>query len=354
MRRPALAALALLALLLAACGAPSYYLLPPPAAVGPRRPPRSAPSSSPTSAVPTYVDALEIASLTGPETVDLSKRSLWADSPRRALTRHLAAALDARLAARVGTEPWPAFDAPGLRIEVIVDRMIGAPGGTLDFTGQYAIVSPTSGTLRALDRFAIAVPVADGGYPALWPPTPAPWTSSPTGSPPASPAAPWRAERAASTRPRQRPPPGGLGHGSSPPARLPPLPAGRPPSERRIHRPALVPKTWFTCRKPPAQARAGQKKGETRWKGCSRSLVCAAAGVSPPVAVGHTAARGGDAPIAHGAGSRGALGGIRAPARAPSERSASSPAEAATRARKIAKVPWPIKRPSTGASPASS
>ena len=44
-----------------------------------------------------------------------------------------------RLAARVTTEPWPAFDAPGLRVEVIVDRMIGAPGGTLDFTGQYAL-----------------------------------------------------------------------------------------------------------------------------------------------------------------------------------------------------------------------
>ncbi len=44
--------------------------------------------------------------------------------------------------------------------------MIGAPGGTLDFTGQYAIVTP-NGSLRAFDRFALAVPVADGGYPAL-------------------------------------------------------------------------------------------------------------------------------------------------------------------------------------------
>lgn len=163
---PVPAHLLALALLLAACGAPAYYLLPPPAPV--------ARTASPVGtivvadiSVPTYVEALEIASLTGPETLDLSKRSLWADTPRRALTRHLAAALDARLAARVGTEPWPAFDAPALRVEVIVDRMIGAPGGTLDFTGQYAIVSPASGAMRAFDRFAITVPVADGGYPAL-------------------------------------------------------------------------------------------------------------------------------------------------------------------------------------------
>ena len=157
--------LALLALLLAACGAPAYYLLPPPAAAARHASPVGTIVVADIS-VPTYVEALEIASLAGPETIDLAKRSLWADSPRRALTRHLAAALDTRLAARVGTEPWPAFDAPGLRIEVTVDRMIGAPGGTLDFTGQYAIVTP-NGSLRAFDRFALVVPVADGGYPAL-------------------------------------------------------------------------------------------------------------------------------------------------------------------------------------------
>ena len=169
MRRltPPAAAIALLALLLAACGSPSYYLLPPPAAPLARAASPSATVVVADISLPTYVDALEIASLTGPQTVDLTKDALWADSPRRALTRHLAAALDTRLGARVGTEPWPAFDAPGLRIEVIVDRMIGAPGGTLDFAGQYAIVSPTSGTLRALDRFALTIPVADGGYPAL-------------------------------------------------------------------------------------------------------------------------------------------------------------------------------------------
>lgn len=158
--------LALSALVLAACGAPSYYLLPPPAAAVRQSSPVGSIVVADIS-VPTYVEALEIASLSGPETLELSKRALWADTPRRALTRHLAAALDARLAARVGTEPWPAFDAPGLRVEVIVDRMVGAAGATLAFTGQYAIVAPTSGTLRAFDRFALTVPVADSGTPAL-------------------------------------------------------------------------------------------------------------------------------------------------------------------------------------------
>ena len=83
------------------------------------------------------------------------------------MTRHLAAALDERLSARVATEPWPGFDAPGLRVEVSVDRMIGALDGSLDFAGQYFVVSPTSGRILALDRFALVVPPQGEGFPGL-------------------------------------------------------------------------------------------------------------------------------------------------------------------------------------------
>ena len=83
------------------------------------------------------------------------------------MTRHLSAALDDRLSARVGTEPWPGFDAPGLRVEVTVDRMIGALDGSLEFAGQYFLVAPTSGRILALDRFALVVPPQGEGYPGL-------------------------------------------------------------------------------------------------------------------------------------------------------------------------------------------
>ena len=154
-------------LALAACGGnPDYYLLPPPTS--------GTPQSSPVRSIsvadiglPAYASALEIASLTAPGTVNLNKRSLWADTPQRALTRQLAAALEARLRARVGTEPWPGFDNPGLSVAVTVDRMIGSESGGLDFAGQYAIVEPSSGRLVALDRFALAVPPQGEGYPGL-------------------------------------------------------------------------------------------------------------------------------------------------------------------------------------------
>jgi uncharacterized lipoprotein YmbA len=164
MRIPSCFALA--ALLLAACGpGPSYYLLPPPGAAMRQASPIGSILVTDVN-LPAYAEALEIATLTGPETVALDKRSLWADTPRRAMTRHLAGALDARLAARVGTEPWPGFDSPGLRVEVVIDRMIGAPGGGLDFEGQYALVN-ANGSVTAFDRFAIAVPAQGEGYPDL-------------------------------------------------------------------------------------------------------------------------------------------------------------------------------------------
>jgi uncharacterized lipoprotein YmbA len=154
------------ALALAACGTPAYYLLPTPQSA----PSRAAPVGSVVVAdlsLPAYADALEVATLSGPGTLELPKRSLWADTPRRAMTRHLAAALDDRVSARVGTEPWPGFDAPGLRVEVTVDRMIGALDGSLDFAGQYFLVGPTSGRVLALERFALVVPPQGPGYPGL-------------------------------------------------------------------------------------------------------------------------------------------------------------------------------------------
>ncbi len=164
--RATLPCLVAAALLLAACATPSYYLLPPPQAVARQASPVGSISVADID-LPTYAAALEIASLTAPGTVSLGKASLWADTPQRALTRHLAAALEARLRAHVGTEPWPGFDSPGLRVEVSVDRLIGAQGGSLDFAGQYVIVVPDSGRIAAFDRFAITVPPQGEGYPGL-------------------------------------------------------------------------------------------------------------------------------------------------------------------------------------------
>lgn len=161
---PALSLLALLAL--TACSDPDYYLLPPPA---PAAQTGSAGASLAVAEItlPTYAEALEIATVGETGAVELDKNALWADEPRSALTRQLARALQARLRGPVGTEPWPGFDGPALRVEVQVDRLIGSPEGVLQFTGRYVIVAPTSGRIAASDGFAYRVPVEGVAYPGL-------------------------------------------------------------------------------------------------------------------------------------------------------------------------------------------
>ena len=68
---------------------------------------------------------------------------------------------------QVGTEPWPGFNGPSLRVEVIADRLIAREDGSLLFAGRFNIVAPSSGQIRASDRFAIAIPPQGQGYQAL-------------------------------------------------------------------------------------------------------------------------------------------------------------------------------------------
>ncbi len=154
------------ALALAACaGRPDDYLTPPPTAGA-----RATASGSLGVAdvnLPAYAETVEIAVLTETGAVQLTKDALWADTPRRALTRHLVASLQSRLSGQIATEPWPAFDPPALRLEVFVDRMVGAPEGPFQFSGQYVIVSNASGRVVSSDRFALTLPPQGSGYQGL-------------------------------------------------------------------------------------------------------------------------------------------------------------------------------------------
>ncbi|MBB5220519.1 hypothetical protein HNP73_000440 [Amaricoccus macauensis] len=166
--RPPLAAhFAVVALLaLGGCANETAYLLPP-APTAQRLPSPVRGIGLADVNLPAYASDVEIAALVGPETVKLHKSSLWADDPTRAVTRHLAAALEARLATHVVTDPWPGYESPGLRIEVAVDRMIGAPSGGVEFAGQYVMIDPESGRITASDRFSITIPPQGDGFPGL-------------------------------------------------------------------------------------------------------------------------------------------------------------------------------------------
>ncbi len=164
MRAPLLAAAALA---LAACaGQPDYFLLPAPQPAARVAAPVGSIAVAEIS-LPAYAEAMEIAVMTGPGSAVADRQALWADTPRRALTRHLVAALDDRLNARVAAEPWPGYDPAGYRIEVIADRMIGTPGAEVEFAGQFIVVSPESGRVVATERFRVVTPVAGEDNAAL-------------------------------------------------------------------------------------------------------------------------------------------------------------------------------------------
>lgn len=164
MRPPLLAALAVV---LAGCaGQPDYFLLPPPQPVARQSSPVGSIAVAEMS-LPAYADAMEIAVLTGPGSAIAERQALWGDTPRRALTRHLVASLEGRLNARVAAEPWPGYDPAGYRVEVIADRLIGAPGGAVEFAGQFIVISPESGQIVATERFRIVTPTEGDDNAAL-------------------------------------------------------------------------------------------------------------------------------------------------------------------------------------------
>lgn len=164
-RAPSRLCAPLLLALLAGCGAPDYYLLPPETAAPATRAARVSLAVGNID-LPAYASALEIAQLGAGGAVTLEDNSLWADSPQRALTRRLVSALQTRLGGLVAADPWPAFDPPALQLRVIVDEMIGAPGAPLDFAGQYFLVN-SSRNVSASGRFRFAVPPEGAGYPGL-------------------------------------------------------------------------------------------------------------------------------------------------------------------------------------------
>lgn len=155
------------ALVLAGCGAdPDYYLLPPPAE-GTRLASNLSTVAVAEIGLPTYAEAVEIAVLAEDGSVRLNPDALWADTPRRALTRHLVASLQQALAAEIASEPWPGFEQPAVRVEVIVDRLVGALGGSVTFSGQFLLIPPESGEIAVSSRFNIVTPVRGEGYSAL-------------------------------------------------------------------------------------------------------------------------------------------------------------------------------------------
>ncbi len=91
---------------------------------------------------------------------------LWANSPRRAVTQGLVAALTDLTDARVAAEPWPLEDFPEARLEVRFDQLLAETRGVFVASGQYFVANLEGGRDRA-GSFDLSVPFEPTGPAAV-------------------------------------------------------------------------------------------------------------------------------------------------------------------------------------------
>lgn len=109
--------------------------------------------------LPRYAAADSLVVRTTDNALQQLSGTVWADNPERSMTLQLASDLGTITGVRVAAEPWPFADLPSAQVVVRVDRLIGQLGGTLRFSGQYAIAPVGADVSDRLSRFDITVRV---------------------------------------------------------------------------------------------------------------------------------------------------------------------------------------------------
>ncbi|WP_460275001.1 PqiC family protein [Celeribacter sp. ULVN23_4] len=85
--------------------------------------------------------------------------ALWADTPARAVTQHLADRIGATTTAQTAPEPWPLAQPAQVVVDVRVSQMAARSDGKLHLTGQFAISSFDQVVRERIVPFGIAVPL---------------------------------------------------------------------------------------------------------------------------------------------------------------------------------------------------
>jgi uncharacterized lipoprotein YmbA len=143
-------------LLLAGCGQ-TLYFAPPPAQSELRVNARAATVQVNGISIPEYAINQEIPIQQADGSLVTDTGRLWADLPDRALQASLMRHLNEITDATVSVEPWPLRGFPEAELSVFVEDMIVGAGGTIRFTGTYAIGRESGG--GGVETFAITAPV---------------------------------------------------------------------------------------------------------------------------------------------------------------------------------------------------
>ena len=157
-------ALALCALLLAACGADPVRV-PQTTLVQSDLRDRASVSTVMLREVslPTYAAAEEVAVQAADGTIQQNPDILWADEPARFVTLQLTQHLNVISTATVAPEPWPLDDIPDVTVDVRVSRMLATNSGTFDLTGQFFVGGDGRPFRANATPFVISVPLGAAG-----------------------------------------------------------------------------------------------------------------------------------------------------------------------------------------------
>lgn len=114
--------------------------------------------------LPTYAAADEIAIEDADGRLIAAGSSLWADTPRRAISLELSGHLARLTGRRIASEPWPFEEFPQARLDVRFESLLAGADGRLRASGQYFVAVVDGGRERS-GLFDLSVPFDAAGGP---------------------------------------------------------------------------------------------------------------------------------------------------------------------------------------------
>ncbi len=118
--------------------------------------------------LPSYASVEEILVAQPDGRLQAFEETLWADSPPRAVTLGLTAALAEKTRARVAPEPWPFGPQPEAVVDVRMEEFVATAGGQFRAVGQVFVAPAAEDRAERARSFEIEVPFdPEGGFPAI-------------------------------------------------------------------------------------------------------------------------------------------------------------------------------------------
>ncbi len=118
--------------------------------------------------VPAYLAGNKIPVQSAAGELTFRDTAVWATAPEKSVTRHLITYLQKRFATpHVYRYPWDIDKSSGVRLKVIINRLIYVENSSRVVLEASCMVEPIQGTRRRAKLFSTSVPVSKGETPLI-------------------------------------------------------------------------------------------------------------------------------------------------------------------------------------------